>query len=220
MATESFDQLLVAKLRTGNAEAWYELVARFEGRLLAFVRARLADKSVCEDLVQETFVGFHTALPNYDDRTPLESFLFAIASHKLADHLRRTGQRVVLSLSVDDDSGGGSEGEPSASRLVGRGRRASAVLQSHEGHARESRVLEEGLRSLVADWHKRQEFERLRCMELVLACGWPNQRVATHLGISEQAVANHKHYVLTQLREWVRRHALPDANFPNWGLGE
>ena len=92
-ASDPADLLLVQRLRRGEAGAWEECIALFEGRLMAYVNSRLNDRSAAEDVVQETFLGFLTSLPNYDDRTPLESFLFSIAAHKLIDLLRHRGRR-------------------------------------------------------------------------------------------------------------------------------
>ena len=94
------DTALIARIRAAEPEAWAELIARFEGRLLAFVEGRLGRRTSGEDVVQETFVGFLNSLPNFDERRPLESYLFSIAAHKLTDHLRREGRRPAL---VDND---------------------------------------------------------------------------------------------------------------------
>ena len=48
------DLLLVEQIRGGNEAAWNELIARFEGRLLAFVESRLSRRDAAEDVVQET----------------------------------------------------------------------------------------------------------------------------------------------------------------------
>ena len=93
------DMLLVQQIRTGKPEAWNALIAQYEGRLLSFVESRLRQRAASEDVVQETFIGFLTSLPNYDTRRPLESYLFSIAAHKLTDYLRREGRRPALPLS-------------------------------------------------------------------------------------------------------------------------
>ena len=100
------DALLVEAIRRGKPEAWTDLIAQYEGRLLSFVDSRLRRRSASEDVVQETFIGFLTSLPNYDPARPLESWLFTIASHKLTDHLRREGRRPAIPLSSADGSGG------------------------------------------------------------------------------------------------------------------
>src|SRR5207247_10498448 len=93
------DRLLVQQIRQGDARAWDGLIARYEGRLLAFVDRRLHDRAASEDVVQETFVGFLNSLPNFDDRRELQTYLFTIASHKLTDHLRRTGRHPLQHVS-------------------------------------------------------------------------------------------------------------------------
>src|SRR5436190_12374434 len=97
------DRLLIQQIRQGDPRAWETLIARYEGRLLAFVHRRLRDRSASEDVVQETFVGFLNSLPNFDDRRELQTYLFTIASHKLTDHLRRTGRHPLKSLTEAGD---------------------------------------------------------------------------------------------------------------------
>src|SRR5881396_3761964 len=97
MSSES-DRLLVQQIRKGDARAWEHLIARYEGRLLAFIHRRLRDRSASEDVVQETFIGFLNSLPNYDEGRELQTYLFTIASYKLTDHLRRAGRHPLKSL--------------------------------------------------------------------------------------------------------------------------
>src|SRR5213593_4623670 len=98
MTSES-DRLLIQQIRQGDTRAWEGLISRYEGRLLAFVERRLHDRAASEDVVQETFVGFLNSLPNFDDRRELQTYLFTIASHKLTDHLRRTGRHPLKPVS-------------------------------------------------------------------------------------------------------------------------
>ncbi|GAG42526.1 unnamed protein product, partial [marine sediment metagenome] len=51
------DSLLIQRIRSGESEAWNELIGRFEGRLLAFVKSRTRSTAAAEDVVQETFKG-------------------------------------------------------------------------------------------------------------------------------------------------------------------
>src|SRR5262245_62542559 len=92
------DRLLIQQIRQGDSRAWETLISRYEGRLLAFVHRRLRDRAASEGVVQESFVGFLNSLPNFDDRRELQTYLFTIASHKLTDHLRRSGRRPLRSL--------------------------------------------------------------------------------------------------------------------------
>ncbi|MFN9373323.1 MAG: RNA polymerase sigma factor [Planctomycetaceae bacterium] len=199
MPSDELDRLLVARIRQGDPQAWSDCIARFEGRLLAFVHSRLRDRAQSEDVVQETFLGFVLALPNYDDQTPLESFLFAIAAHKLTDTLRRLGRRPTLPLEFPDSQRSGVGEIPASVRM------ASSLALSRERRGLEAELLTNALRQLILQWRERREFERLKVIELLFVLGWPNKRVASELGISEQAVANHKHFVVGKLKEFIRQ---------------
>ena len=198
MSTES-DQLLVERIRRKDERAWESLVSTYEGRLRGYLRKRLADSSVCEDLVQETFLGFLTSLPNFDSRTPVESFLFTIASHKLTDHLRRSGRRPAFQASQNAKESDGADGVFGS--LTGSARHASSLARSREQRNAEELRLKAALEDLIGKWVSQREFSRLMCIELLFVRGWKNQRVATELGMTEQDVANHKSYVLRQLQK-------------------
>lgn len=102
MASTDADQLLVKQVRDGDTRAWTQLIERFEGRLQAFVESRIRDRAASEDVVQETFVGFLTSIPHYDEKRDLEAYLFSIAAHKLTDHLRKQGRRQIDQFGSDD----------------------------------------------------------------------------------------------------------------------
>ncbi|MGD9856187.1 MAG: RNA polymerase sigma factor, partial [Planctomycetaceae bacterium] len=139
MPADAADKALVVRIRAGEADAWQECIDRYEGRLLAFVVSRLGNRATAEDVVQETFVGFLTSLPNYDENTPLENFLFAIAAHKLTDVLRREGRRPALPLVADDTRG-------SDPQIPARSRVASSMARSRERKSAEESVVAECLK--------------------------------------------------------------------------
>lgn len=212
MATSESDRQIVQQIRDGDAAAWQRCIEMYEGRLLAFARNRLQDRSAAEDIVQETFLGFLKALPNYDDSTPLESWLFSIASHKLIDLMRRCGRRPVLPLAADS-SPDGVERE-----ITGPGRAASSLMRSQERASGEAFVVADCLRKLIAEFRNSGAWERLCCVELIFVLGWPNKDVATRLGISEQAVANHKFFVVNRLKDAARAARLTNTSLDGMGL--
>ncbi|MDA0834791.1 MAG: sigma-70 family RNA polymerase sigma factor [Planctomycetota bacterium] len=187
--------LLISAIRRGEESAWEELIIRYERRLFAFAYSRLNNAAAAEDVVQETFLGFLRSLPNYNDTTPLETYLFSIAAHKLTDVLRKEGRRPRLIDGAEADSG----------RFVSRQRAVSSLMRSVERRQHESKIIAETLEHLIVQWIARREFERLKCIELLWSRGWPNKKVAAQIGITEQQVANHKHAVVLQLKDAVRR---------------
>jgi len=201
------DNLLVKRIRAGESDAWNALIARFDGRLLAYVESRVRNRTVAEDIVQETFIGFLTSLPNYDCRRRLECYLFSIAAHKLTDHLRREGRRPTLPLVPGNTSG--SDWEP-----AGSARPASSIARSGERRRLEEDALADALAEQIKHWRRKGYWDKLRCAELLFVRGWSNKETAGRLGLSEQTVANYKFECLAKLRAAIRAQGLPEEVFP------
>jgi len=212
MVASEADRQLVERIRTGEADAWQQCIDQYEGRLLAFARTRLRDQTAAEDIVQETFLGFLKALPNYDDRTPMESWLFSIAAHKIIDFMRRSGRRPVLPLLTSESKDG------AARDLTGPGRAASSMMRSSEKGRAESLVIESCLRDLIQDFKNNGAWERLQCVELIFVLGWANKDVAARLNTTEQAVANHKFFVVTKLKDAAKSAMIQNSELAALGL--
>jgi RNA polymerase sigma-70 factor, ECF subfamily len=201
MAIAETDALIIRQVRDGDANAWRQLIERYEGRLLAFVDSRLRDRAASEDVVQETFIGFLTSLPHYDEERDMEAYLFTIAAHKLTDHLRKQGRRPIDQFGSDD------HGRP-LDEVPGSGRAPSSIARSGERRTAEERLLIDAMGQLVREWLARGDYDRLRCVELLIVKGWPNKDVAQHLEITEQAVASYKFQTIARLKDMARRSGL------------
>jgi RNA polymerase sigma-70 factor (ECF subfamily) len=208
MAPVEVERLLVERIRRGEPSAWSDLVARYEGRLLAFAESRLGNRAASEDVVQETFVGFLHSLPNYDGDRPLESYLFSICAYKLTDCLRREGRRPAVPLSTQADS----SDEWQAPDPAARG--ASSIARSGERRRLEEQALVSALAEQVERWRLKGDWTKLMGMELLFVRGWTNKRVAEHLGITEQQIANFKFDFLARLRTIIRKQGLAEDVFP------
>ena len=206
-ASTDTDRILVERICQGDSAAWQELIARYDGRLLAFVESRLGRRGAAEDIVQEAFIGFLTSLPNYDGRRPLESYLFSICAYKLTDHMRREGRRPAIPLSAGADSSGEWE-------LVSSARGASSIARSGERRKLEEKALVEALRQQTARWKERGDWTKLKCIELLIVRGWANKDVAEELNISEQQVANFKFDFLARMRTLIQKQGIPEDVFP------
>ena len=201
------DQALIQRIRSGDTLAWGDLIARYEGRLLAFANKRLSNRSASEDIVQEAFIGFLNSLPNYDGRRSLESYLFTICAYKLTDHLRREGRRPAIPMSAGSDSG-------TPWQFPGSDRPASSIARSGERKTIEADSISQILRELVEHWQQRSDWTRLKCIELLIVRGIANKMVAAELGITEQKVANYKFEFLDRMKKQIRSRGLPTDVFP------
>jgi RNA polymerase sigma-70 factor (ECF subfamily) len=70
--------------------------------LFRFALARVRDRHVAEDLVQETFVGALRARGSYGGRASERTWLVAILRHKIVDHLRKQGRDQPLAVEDGD----------------------------------------------------------------------------------------------------------------------
>lgn len=201
------ERMLVDSIRSGNSDAWQQLIDRFEGRLLAFVGSRLIDRSHAEDIVQETFIGFLNSLPNFDCQRPLESYLFSIAAYKLTDHLRREGRRHTLAFYTSDDSSDGAQQVPGATRAV------SSLAQSVERRDTEEMALVEALKDQIGKWQSKSDWQKLKCIELLFVAGMGNKETSEMLGITEQQVANYKSDFVLRSKTLISRIAVRES-FP------
>lgn len=205
------DTILTERIRAGESEAWNDLIARYEGRLLAFVESRIGNRTSAEDVVQETFVGFLTSLPNFDSSRSLESWLFSISAHKLTDHLRKTGRRPTIPLSFGSSTDGEemSDWEPPSGA-----RPASSIMRSGERRGLEEKALADALDQVLKRWHDRGDWTKLECVELLFVRGRANKEVASRLDLNEQQVANFKFEFLAKVRSKIRTMLLSEDVFP------
>lgn len=125
---------LATAAAAGDQEAFRTLVRRHQDRVYRLVVRMVRDGAAAEDITQETFLKAYRALPAYDPRWKLGSWLLKIAHNATIDHLRR--QRLdtrPLEAAVDDDAPGpldrlADASEPSPEELA-RGRALARDLQ-------------------------------------------------------------------------------------------
>ena len=202
------DAYLVQRIREGDADAWQQLIDRYEGRLLAYTDSRIRNRASSEDIVQEAFVGFLISLPNYDGTRPLESYLFSICAYKLTDHLRREGRRPSIQMHGRTSSGAGQI-EP-----LGTARVASSIARSVERKRIEEEAVVAAIAEQIDRWKRSGAWAKLRVIELLFVRGVSNKSVAEKTGQTEQQVANYKSDFLIRLRSIVRRMELDEGVFP------
>ncbi len=195
MESQSADQYLVEQIRAGQDAAWRELIDRFHGRLMAFVRQRTPSLTDAEDIVQETFVGFLQSLPNYDAARPLETYLFTIARFKLIDRLRT--RRLTPLESSDED-------EDAWDRIAADGGETpSRLAVAAEDAALREQVLDDVLRRLICDYRDRGAFEDLQIIELLFYGGRRNLEVAELFDKDQKAIAGVKFRAIGKLRKFL-----------------
>lgn len=87
--TEAGLKQLMLDAVQGNGKAYTALLRAITPLLTSFYGRRMgAGAAEVEDLVQETLIALHKRRSSYQPERPFTPWLYAIARHKLIDHLR------------------------------------------------------------------------------------------------------------------------------------
>ncbi|HZI19826.1 MAG TPA: sigma-70 family RNA polymerase sigma factor [Pyrinomonadaceae bacterium] len=83
---------LVARVREGDEEAFRLIFERYSRPVLSFIFDMVGERSLAEDLAQETFVRAYKGLAGLRDETKLSTWLFSIAKNCARESLRTRGR--------------------------------------------------------------------------------------------------------------------------------
>ena len=98
VAKPQVDAAQVQLLRAGDNATWADFVTNWSPRLFAYLRYSLPTREDAEDVLSETMVASVEAVKNFDGKSQLSTWLYAIARRKVADYWRKAG-RVTEELS-------------------------------------------------------------------------------------------------------------------------
>ncbi|HEX9032091.1 MAG TPA: RNA polymerase sigma factor ShbA, partial [Streptosporangiaceae bacterium] len=136
---------LTALAARGQPAAIESLLRQIRPMVVRYCRARLGHAAshyqAAEDVAQEVCMAVLTALPRYQDMgRPFASFVFGIASHKVAD-ARRLAARLAIPTDSLPDGPDDQPGPEEAAVASLEARRARALLARLPEHQRELLVL-------------------------------------------------------------------------------
>jgi RNA polymerase sigma-70 factor (ECF subfamily) len=92
------DDAITSLIRAGRAEQAFErLVPAYRRRVFGLAYSLLRDRAAAEDLAQEVFVKLWQALPRYDGRARLSTWIYAITRNAAVSVLRTRRRTVSMS---------------------------------------------------------------------------------------------------------------------------
>lgn len=196
MITQTNTSLLNGLKDPKDDRIWSEFYARYQPVLVAFGRKLGLTEQDAQDAAQETLLAFVNAYRDggYDrDKGRLRTWLLGIASHKVRDIQRKHGRELVIS----DNS--------ASTRFLNK-------VVDDEGISQvwEAQWQDEIVKRCMEEIRKQVKPTTLKAFELFALQGWPAEKVAAELGITENAVWISKNRVLTRLRK------LQDYMEENW----
>jgi RNA polymerase sigma factor (sigma-70 family) len=173
------DAELVEQARRGDADAYGELVRRYQAvaARVAYLAAG-ADADV-EDVVQESFVRAYRALERFRPGAPFRPWILRIVANEARNRRRAAGRRARLALRVADDRDPSGDAAPSPEDAVVREDERVALMEAMSRLREDDRMVL-GYRYLI---------------------GLPERETAEALGVRPGTVKSRTSRALARLRE-------------------
>jgi RNA polymerase sigma-70 factor (ECF subfamily) len=173
MGTATSDEQIVERALTGDAEAFGEIVQRWERRIFALAFGMLGREEDARDATQETFLAAFRNLRAFRGEAKVSSWLHRIAVNQCITRQRRAKVRNESALETEEEKNAASFATPirySPVRIV-EGRETTAAVRL----AVNSLPVE--LRQIVV----MKEFEELTFKEIADALDLPLSTVKSRL---------------------------------------
>ena len=103
METLGSDELIVERALTGDAEAFGEIVRRWERRIFALTYGMLGREEDARDATQETFLAAFRNLRGFRGEAKVSSWLHRIAVNQCISRQRRTKVRSEAALDDEEE---------------------------------------------------------------------------------------------------------------------
>jgi RNA polymerase sigma-70 factor (ECF subfamily) len=103
------DHALLEATRTGDEDAFAELVGRYRNQITSYIYRMTNDYDGAVDLAQETFVRVFRAAERYQQSHAFSTYIYRIATNLAISELRKRKRRRLVSLTGLFQSNDGAE---------------------------------------------------------------------------------------------------------------
>ncbi len=192
---------LITKLRDGDEDAFRELFDAHHAMLVRLAAAYVKSPSIAEEVAQDTWTAVIDALPSFEGRSSLKTWIARIAINRAKTRAQRDGRQVPL----EDEEPPSSDDRFGAFGLF---KRRPAHFDSPEsllGSAQIRAAIDRCLEDLPP---QQRAIVSLRDLE-----GWSSEEVCNVLGVSESNQRVLLHRGRGRLREALEK-ALGEGKRP------
>jgi len=113
--TETANSISLEALKAGDREAFTRLVDETSGHIYRVALQILGDEQDAEDVLQETYIKAFCALPNFEGRSSVTTWLYRIAVNEALMLVRK---RKPQTFSIEDTSPFDAESESEGMEIV------------------------------------------------------------------------------------------------------
>ncbi|MEO8682472.1 MAG: RNA polymerase sigma factor [Vicinamibacterales bacterium] len=193
---------VVQRLREGDEAAFTHLVETYHGPLIRFALLFVGDRSVAEEVVQDTWMAVLSGLDTFEGRSALKSWIFSILANRAKTRGVREKRTVAFSdLAPADPDGPAVDPDRFASSggwLAPPTRWDHNTPESQLLHAETLAVAKQALEALPPNQRAvvtLRDVEGLEAAEVcnVLDVSETNQRVLLHRGRAKVRAALERH---------------------------
>jgi RNA polymerase sigma-70 factor (ECF subfamily) len=175
--TETANTISLEALKTGDREAFTRLVDETSGHTYRVALQILGDEQDAEDVLQETYIKAFRALPNFEGRSSVTTWLYRIAVNEALMLVRK---RKPQTISIDDNDPFDAQAESEGMEIVD-----FCCLPEGELLSSESRgFLDQAIRDLPANLRVvfvMRDLEGMSIQETSEALGLTENNVKTRL---------------------------------------
>lgn len=165
------DEIIVERALGGDAEAFGEIVRRWERRIFALTYGMLGREEDARDATQETFLAAFRNLRGFRGEAKVSSWLHRIAVNQCITRQRRAKVRNESALDDDEEKANSFAALGSSPATITEGRQRTAAVR------RALNTLPVDLRQVVV----MKEFEELTFREIAEALDLPLSTVKSRL---------------------------------------
>jgi RNA polymerase sigma-70 factor (ECF subfamily) len=183
------DTVLVDRVKQGSAEAFEELVRRYEHKVYSITYRMMGNPEDARDAQQEAFLRAYRFLPKFEAKSSFYTWLYRIATNVSLTKLRR--RKEPRTVSLDEPLGEDGSGSLEIPDDV-------HTPETEFKRRRLRDAIQKAVDELPPDY---KPVVVLRDME-----GLPNEEVSESLGISVPAVKSRLHRGRMMLRERLAKY--------------
>jgi RNA polymerase sigma-70 factor (ECF subfamily) len=93
------DSELVSRTKGGEVDAFGELYERYVERIYKYVRVRVTEQTIAEDITENVFLRAFEAIERYQERGyAFSAYLYRIAQNQLVDYYRKRKDEAPIEL--------------------------------------------------------------------------------------------------------------------------
>ena len=86
----------------GDDQGLYEIICAYQSGLVLYLNSMVQNVHTAEDLAEDTFAELATKMPRYSGKSSFKTWLYAIARHLAADHIRKCAKLPTVPLETQE----------------------------------------------------------------------------------------------------------------------